>query len=105
MPEYSPLTESYAKIQNWARAHAPSITFRPPAKPADIDNFAAKSGLVIPEDLRQALLVADGETPTSAGMIGNWRILPRRKALSPVWNRMHQLTSAMPGGILAGSPS
>ncbi len=76
MPEYSPLTESYAKIQNWARAHAPSITFRPPAKPADIDNFAAKSGLVIPEELRQALLVADGETPTSAGMIGNWRILP-----------------------------
>ncbi|MDY6867297.1 MAG: SMI1/KNR4 family protein [Chloroflexota bacterium] len=76
MPEYPPLTESYAKIQAWARAHAPDITFRPPAEPTAIDNFATESGLTIPEDLRSALLVADGETPNSGGMIGNWRILP-----------------------------
>ncbi len=76
MPDLPPLTDSYAKIQDWARTHAPGITFRPPADPAAIDNFAAKSGLTIPEDLRSALLIADGETHASAGMIGNWRILP-----------------------------
>lgn len=76
MPDLPHLTESYARIQTWARQHAPGVTFRPPADPAAIDNFAAKSGLTLPDDLRHALLVADGEARDSAGMIGNWRILP-----------------------------
>ncbi len=76
MPDLPPLTDSYAKIQAWARANAPGITFRPPADPAAMDNFTAKSGLDLPDDLRRSLLVADGETRASAGMIGNWRLLP-----------------------------
>ena len=76
MAELIPITESFAIIQGWARGHAPDVAFRPPASSAALDNFSEKSGLDVPEDLRQAWLLADGETRKSAGMIGNWRLMP-----------------------------
>lgn len=76
MPDESPVSESLADIKNWALKNAPGVTFRPPASPEAIDNFANKSGLKVPTDLRQMLLITDGETRKSAGMIGNWRLMP-----------------------------
>ncbi len=76
MPDIPSLTDSFNRIRDWAHDNAPGVTLRPPADPAAINNFAAKSGLLIPDDLRCTLLTADGETRTSAGMIGNWRLLP-----------------------------
>ncbi len=76
MAEPLPITESFAKIQSWALAQAPGVTFNPPAKPAALENFSEKTGLTLPEEMRRAWLVADGETRKSAGMIGNWRLMP-----------------------------
>jgi cell wall assembly regulator SMI1 len=74
------------------------VTFRPPADPAAITNFAEKSGLAIPEDLNQELLVADGETRKSAGIIGNWRLLPITE-IQAAWGLLTQLTEK---GTFAG---
>lgn len=76
MPDLPPLSISYARIQSWASAHAPDVHFRPPADPTAISNFTEKSSLTLPEDLHQTLGIADGESRKSAGMIGNWRLLP-----------------------------
>ena len=76
MPELNLISDSLSRIQAWAREYAPDVAFRPPAAPAALENFSQKSGLDLPEDLRRAWLVADGETRKSAGMIGNWRLLP-----------------------------
>jgi len=76
MPDASPISDSLAAIKSWALKNAPGVTFRPPAAPAAIENFANKSGLIVPAGLRQTLLIIDGETRKSAGMIGNWRLMP-----------------------------
>lgn len=75
MPAYPAVTESFSKLQAWLMEHTIGITFRNPVIPAALDNFSTKSGLNLPEDLRQILLIADGETPKSAGAIGNWRMM------------------------------
>jgi cell wall assembly regulator SMI1 len=71
-----PIEQSLAYFQNWAAQFAPSIVFRPPGKPAVLENFQEKSDLTLPDDLIQYIQFTDGETPTSAGMIGNWRLMP-----------------------------
>lgn len=71
-----PIERSLAYFQNWAAQFAPSIVFRPPVKPAALENFREKSGLPLPDDLIQYLQITDGEPRTSAGMIGNWRLMP-----------------------------
>ncbi len=76
MTEQLYITESFKKLQDWAEAHAPEISFRPPAADSAIDTLAQKIGLPIPDDLRLLLRLADGETKPSAGMIGNWRLMP-----------------------------
>ena len=75
MPNLPPISHSFARIQNWALKHVPEITFRPAADLTAINNFIEKSSLVIPEDLRHTLQIADGETRKSAGIIGNWRLM------------------------------
>lgn len=87
----NPVTESLAKLKTWASIHAPDVTFRPPATPQAIDNFAEKSGLVLPPDLRQYLLIADGETRKSAGMIGNWRLMPIAE-IQAAWGLLTKLS-------------
>lgn len=76
MPNLPPATESFAKFQTWMLENAFDVTFCPPANPVAIESFAAKSGLNLPGDLRQILMIADGETRKSAGSVGNWRLMP-----------------------------
>ena len=70
-----PIEQSLAYFQNWVAQFAPSIVFRPPVNPTALEYFREKSGLTLPSDLIQYLQITDGETFTSAGMIGNWRLM------------------------------
>jgi len=92
MPNLPPLTDSFTQIRDWMHVHAPGVAFRPPADPAAINNFAAKSGLIVPDDLRRTLLIADGETRASAGMIGNWRFMPVVE-VQAAWGMLTQLAN------------
>lgn len=92
MPEHPPVTHSLAQLQDWMKDHAPGVAFQPPANPAAIDNFAQKSRLTLPDDLRQLLLAADGETRKSAGAIGNWRLLPIAE-IQAAWGWLTQLAA------------
>lgn len=90
MNEIPPITVTFAKIRTWMQHHAPDVTFRPPAKPNAVDHFQYLSGLPVPMSLRQLLLVADGETRKSAGMIGNWRLMPTAE-IQAAWGLLSQL--------------
>lgn len=92
MPEYPPVTASLAKLQDWMKNNVPGVTFRSPANPDALDNFTEKSGLTLPDDLRQILLIADGETLKSAGSIGNWRIMPINE-IQAAWGLLTQLSA------------
>lgn len=98
MPDNPPISKSLAAIKNWSLENAPGVIFRPPASPEAIDNFAEKSGLTIPDELRQMLLIADGETHKSAGMIGNWRLMP----ISEIQAAWGLLTKLAEKGAFAG---
>lgn len=105
MSDLPPVTESLAEIQAWARAFVPDVTFRPPATAAAIDNFLEKSGLTLPDDLRQTLLVANGETRKSAGIIGNWRLMPIDE-IQVTWGLLTKLgeKGAFSGNVPEASP-
>ncbi|MBN1919825.1 MAG: SMI1/KNR4 family protein [Anaerolineae bacterium] len=51
------------------------ITFNPGARGNEIAAAEAKLGLVFPADLREYLLLANGERWNSAGFVGNWQLL------------------------------
>ena len=91
MPDLPALTLTFSHIRDWMRAHAPGVNLCPQADPAALDNFAAKSGLSLPDDLRELLLIADGELRGSAGLIGNWRLLPITE-IQASWGLMTQLS-------------
>jgi len=101
MADQTPITELFVKIQSWARDHAPEVAFRPPAAPATLDNFSKKSGLALPEDLRRAWLIADGENRKSAGMIGNWRLMPIAE-IQAAWGLLTRI--AEKGGFAGREP-
>ena len=90
MSKHPPVTESFTTLQAWMREHAPGVSFRPPADSAAIDHFADKSGLALPDELVQILLVPDGETRKSAGAIGNWRIMPIGE-IQAAWGLLRQI--------------
>jgi len=98
MPDLPPLTDSFTQIQDWMHIHAPGVTFRPPADPDAIDNFTGKSNLIVPDGLRELLLIADGETRTSAGMIGNWRFMSIAE-VQAAWGLLTQMANK---GAFAG---
>jgi cell wall assembly regulator SMI1 len=102
MADLLPITESMAKIQSWAQEHAPGVTFNPPASPAALENFSDKSGLSLPEDMRRAWQVADGETRKSAGMIGNWRLMPIAE-IQGTWGLLTKI--AEKGGFKGREPT
>ena len=85
-----PITATFAQLRTWMQHHATDVTFRPPAKPNAIDNFQSLSGLTVPKSLQQLLLVTDGETRKSAGMIGNWRLMPIDE-IQAAWGLLNQL--------------
>lgn len=92
LPRLTPVTESFSKLQAWMLEKAPGVIFRPPANPAAVDNFAAKSGLKLPDALRQVLSVADGEVRFSTGAIGNWRLMPITE-IQAAWGLLTQLAN------------
>lgn len=92
MPDYPPVTKSFAKFQVWMIENAPDVSFRPPVNPAGIENFGAKSSLNLPEDLRLILLMSDGETRKSAGAIGNWRLMPIAE-IQAAWGWLTQMSA------------
>lgn len=101
MAKLLPITESFAKIQAWAREHAPGVRFNPPAKPSALENFSEKSGLPVPEEMSRAWLVADGESRKSAGMIGNWRMMPIAE-IQAAWGLLTKITEK--GGFSGKEP-
>jgi cell wall assembly regulator SMI1 len=92
MSDLPPVTESFAKFQAWMLENALDVTFRPPVNPAAIEDFSAKSGLNLPEDLRQILLIADGEPRKSAGAVGNWRMMPIAE-IQAAWGWLTQVAA------------
>jgi cell wall assembly regulator SMI1 len=73
-------------------AHKNDITLRPPVSPAAMANFAAKSGVMLPTDLLALLQIADGETRSSAGLIGNWRLMSVQE-IQGAWGLLTQLNN------------
>ena len=92
MPDCPSVIAFFAKLQAWITENAPDVTFRPPANPATIEDFTAKSSLNLPEDLRKILLMADGETRKSAGGIGNWRLMPIAE-IQVAWGWLTQMAA------------
>jgi cell wall assembly regulator SMI1 len=92
MPNFPPVTESFAKFQTWMLENAPDVTFRPPVNPVAIEDFCIKSGINLPDDLRQILLISDGETRKSAGSFGNWRLMPIAE-IQAAWGWLTQVTA------------
>ena len=90
MNQIHPITTTFAQIRTWMQHHAPDVTFLPPAKENAIDNFQFLSGLVVPKSLRQLLLTANGESRKSAGMIGNWRLMPIEE-IQAAWGLLNKL--------------
>ena len=90
MKAIQPIQQSLAYFQNWVAQFAPSIVFRPPVNPAALENFHEKSGLSLPDDLIQYLQITDGETRTSAGMIGNWCLMPLLE-IQAAWGLLEKL--------------
>lgn len=84
------IADSLAKIRTWAEAHTQGITFRPPAAPEALENFREKSSLSLPDDLQALLFFTDGETRNSAGIIGNWRLMPIAE-IQAAWGLLTQI--------------
>jgi len=91
MTKYQSVSKHFARLKSWANSYAPDVTFRAPVSPTAIVNFSEKSGRAFPEELRQLLLEADGETRKSAGMIGNWRLMPLTE-IQAAWGLLKNLS-------------
>ncbi|MFW5714484.1 MAG: SMI1/KNR4 family protein [Brevefilum sp.] len=102
MADLLPITESLAKLQAWANDNAPEITFNSSADPDALENYSEKSGIILPEDLRRAWLVANGETRKSAGMIGNWRLMPIAE-IQAAWGLLTKIDEK--GGFAGKEPT
>ncbi len=90
MTDQPQLTTPLSQFISWMRIHVPEVKFRPPATEAAIANFINKSGLDMPDDLRQTLLMIDGEGHSSVGAIGNWRIMSISE-IQAAWGWLTQL--------------
>ncbi len=90
MPQTTALHKAFTQFQDWINTNAPAASYRPPANVAAISNFEDKSNLQIPEELRQLLLIADGEARLSAGSIGNWRLMSIGE-IQAAWGLLTQL--------------
>lgn len=90
MAEQTSVTRLFADFQTWMKEQVPDVKFRPPVEVAALDHFSNLSGVEMPQMLRTLLLIADGETRTSAGAIGNWRMLPV-KEIQAAWGLLTKL--------------
>ena len=92
MEDLPTIQNLFKNLQTWAHEHAPEVIFNPPVKSIEIDQFLEKSGLMLPDSFNQLLLYANGEAPISAGMIGNWRLMPIRE-IQAAWGWLTALSS------------
>ncbi len=90
MNKIPPITTTFTQIESWMQRYAPGVVLRPPAKHDAVDRFQTLTGMAMPENLRRLLLIADGETRTSAGLVGNWRLMPIAE-IQAAWGLLNQL--------------
>ncbi len=67
-----------ARLEAWLADHAPPLLglLNPPATPAAIAGFEARTGLTLPPDVRRLYAIRDGEAGGSDGIFGCRRWLP-----------------------------
>jgi cell wall assembly regulator SMI1 len=65
----------WLRLTRWAAACPLKIAFNPGTSAADIAKAEAALGLEFPADLREYLMLANGERWNSEGLIGNWQLL------------------------------
>lgn len=65
----------WRRLTRWAAACPLDIAFNPGATEAAIAAAEAALGVAFPADLREYLLLADGERWYSEGFIGDWQLL------------------------------
>ncbi len=70
-----PMHTLWQRLAGWAAACPFDIAFNPGAKESAIAAAETALGLTFPADLREYLLLADGERWNSDGFIGDWRLL------------------------------
>ena len=99
-----PLTDTIAFIESWAKQKAPGVRFNPPANPQVIEHFSRLSGLKFPVELQQLLENMDGETRKSAGIIGNWRLMPINE-IQAAWGLLKILSEKGAYNELTPQPS
>jgi hypothetical protein len=75
-----------ARLEAWLAEHAPPLRelLNPPATPAVIAAFEARTSLVVAPELRRLYAVHDGEAEGSDGIFGCKRWLPLRAAAEEV---------------------
>lgn len=78
------IEQTFNQIQAWLAEHAPSLNkhFNPAAKPVQIAKLETKIGCVLPDSVRAAYLLHNGESSDSHGLYGTWRWLPLDEVLA-----------------------
>src|SRR5574341_1528042 len=68
----APVADSWERLERWYKKHLPEVfeSLRPPATKAQIEAFEKATGLTIPEDWRQSLLIHDGQNGSPGAIIG-----------------------------------
>ncbi len=99
-----PIAESIEFIKHWAKQNAPGVNFNPPANAQAVSHFALISGLHLPVELQKLLEITDGESRKSAGMIGNWRLMPINE-IQAAWGLLKILSEKGAYNELTPQPS
>ncbi|MHC4302030.1 MAG: SMI1/KNR4 family protein, partial [Planctomycetota bacterium] len=69
-------------IETWLAENAPPVlrTLNPPATPDEIVSLEQALGVRLPPSVRATYAIHDGESSTSDGLFGLWRLLPLGQA-------------------------
>src|SRR5205085_1061202 len=77
-PGGSRMKAVWERIEAWLGENAPKALadLRPPASPQALAELEARLGMPVPADLREWLLIHDGQPPDSlVGLLGGWIFL------------------------------
>lgn len=74
----STVTAAFARIEAWLEVQAPALKalLNPPADPAHIAELEQALACRLPDSVREAYALHDGESSESNGLHGTWRWLP-----------------------------
>lgn len=74
----STVETSLSTVRTWLQANAAPLVkqLNPPASADEIDRFETQSGVTLPNSVRAAYAVHNGESQSSQGIFGTWRWLP-----------------------------